>query len=436
MLLLLILQIIFLCIFLIKKLKPIKYFMYIFKKPNFNIKNKKENQQAFPPKKVKFSDNIIYENDKQNNKFIKTKLKKNRIRKLRINDDDNNLNENKENNLRKDDDSERKHYLNIEDNNLEEHNQKNIEDIIQNELNQKNENNKNNLLNFQSFSKFELLSKKKSNLKHKKDGNIFSGDFSPIINIQNPIININQNNLILKDIKDEENSDRKIEDLNLDNKNNDNESINNTILKKKKRIKDKGKIKEKKQYKRKKEKDEININKMETMVEKENDTNNSKLSIKDDELQDMDYEEAVEQDKRGYLRMFWSFLVDSQIILSTFFTENSLHLFIIKLSFFVCSFQISFFLNALFYSDDYISDAYHNDGVLDFVSGLPKSIYSFVATLITTNLLIMLSNSKSELMKIIREKSKDNNYLALINAKLKKLRNKLPNNFIMEIFII
>ena len=78
-----------------------------------------------------------------------------------------------------------------------------------------------------------------------------------------------------------------------------------------------------------------------------------------------------------------------------------------------------------------ISDAYHNDGVLDFVSGLPKSIYSFVATLITTNLLIMLSNSKSELMKIIREKSKDNNYLALINAKLKKLRNKLIAYFIL-----
>ena len=43
-----------------------------------------------------------------------------------------------------------------------------------------------------------------------------------------------------------------------------------------------------------------------------------------------------------------------------------------------------------FYTDEYISDAYHNDGVLDFFSGLPKCIYSFIATLITTNLLRML----------------------------------------------
>ena len=122
-----------------------------------------------------------------------------------------------------------------------------------------------------------------------------------------------------------------------------------------------------------------------------------KLSRTDYDLQDIDYEEAIIYDKRSYLRMFWGFLLDSQIILGTFCTENHLDLFVIKLSFLVCTFQISFFLNALFYTDEYISDAYHNEGVLDFFSGLPKSIYSFVATLITTNLLRMLSNSKSEL---------------------------------------
>ena len=133
--------------------------------------------------------------------------------------------------------------------------------------------------------------------------------------------------------------------------------------------------------------------------------------------------------------MYWAFLLDSQIILSTFCTDNHLYLFIIKLSLFVFTFQISFFLNALFYTDDYISDAYHNEGVLDFVSGLPKAIYSFVATLITTNLLRMLSNSKSELMRIIRERKKFNNYIMIINIKLNKLRRKLTVYFIL-VFIL
>ena len=111
----------------------------------------------------------------------------------------------------------------------------------------------------------------------------------------------------------------------------------------------------------------------------------------------MEYEEAIIRGKISFIRIYWLYLVDSQIILGTFCTENYLDLFVIKLSFLVFTFEISFFLNALFYTDNYISEAYHNNGVLDFVSGLPKSIYSFIATLITTNLLRMLSSSKSEL---------------------------------------
>ena len=129
----------------------------------------------------------------------------------------------------------------------------------------------------------------------------------------------------------------------------------------------------------------------------------------------MNYEEAILYDKRGYLKIYWEFLVDSQIILVTFCTDNYLDLFIIKLSFFICNFQISSFLNAFFYTDKFISDSYHNDGVLDFISGLPKSIYSFIATLITTNLLRMLSTSKSELINLIKVNRMHNNYAHLIN---------------------
>ena len=129
--------------------------------------------------------------------------------------------------------------------------------------------------------------------------------------------------------------------------------------------------------------------------------------------------------------MYWGFLVDTQIILGTFCTDNHLDLFAIKLSFFIFTFQISFFLNALFYTDKYISNAYHNNGVLDFVSGLPKSIYSFIATLITTNLLRMLSTSKNELLRLIIEKLKYKSYISLIQIKLAKLRTKLIIYFII-----
>ena len=88
--------------------------------------------------------------------------------------------------------------------------------------------------------------------------------------------------------------------------------------------------------------------------EEKNNKNENNLYYTDEDIQDMDYEEAIIYDKRSYLRMYWAFLVDTQIILGTFCTENYLNLFVIKLSFFVCTFQISFFLNALFYTDEYI----------------------------------------------------------------------------------
>ena len=152
-------------------------------------------------------------------------------------------------------------------------------------------------------------------------------------------------------------------------------------------------------------------------------------------VQDLNYKEAIIYDKRSYLKIFWGFLIDSQIILGTFCTDNHLDLFVIKLSFLVCTFQISFFLNALFYTDEYISNAYHNDGELSFSSGLPKSIYSFIATLITTNLLRMLSSSKNELIRVIRRNEKFYNFANVIRIKLAKLRKKLIIYFIL-IFLL
>ena len=132
----------------------------------------------------------------------------------------------------------------------------------------------------------------------------------------------------------------------------------------------------------------------------------------------MSYENAILYDKRTYLGMYWSFLIDVQIILGTFCTKNNLNLLIIKISFLIFNFEISFFLNAFFYSDEYISKAYHNDGILDFISGLPKSFYSFIATLIITNVLRILSNSKNELKKLILHKRNHKDYAYLVRIKL------------------
>ena len=391
-------QFFFLFIFLIKRLNPLKKFMLIFKNENMinnhNIKKnmKKEETKAIPPKKnnnVMFS-NLDDDKDKSNkNKIIKFK-KENKNSNIFSNNVLNIDNSSSRKGIISENDYNIKYILNkgLKNNNLSktiniQTPMLNINNFVGvNNFNQNNKNKKANQKNIKN-NKLHL----RSNALNKKDNyhkeTILDAENNNNINNNNNIYNKNDNN--------------KINNIynNINNVNNN--SNNNTV-------------------------DDSNFDM-------------NKFALTDSDLLDLDFDEALIRDKRSYLRIYWGFLVDSQIILGTFCTNNYLNLFVIKLSFFICTFQISFFLNSLFYIDEYISDAYHNNGVLDFFSGLPKSIYSFIATLITTNLLRMLSNSRGELMEVIRQRTRYQNYIKIINIKLSKLRKKLVIYFII-VFIM
>ena len=336
-----ILQLIFLFVYAIKKLQPIKYFMLI-----FSHKSYKSKYYAIPhQKKVNYKNNsTIKKNFKSKIQFLQ---------------------------------NENKTTKNFENDNI---NKKKI-----------------------SNTNFDF-----SNLKINKENNKYKND--KIILTNNFIASLNQN-----EIKNENINEIKLDKYKI-------EVIKTKTYTKKKKIKN-----------LKKNNTEIKNKFIETNGNINNKNNNeiNFLSKTDENLQELEYEESLIYDKRTLLRMYFSFLQDSQIILYTFFSKNYLDLFVIKLSFLIVTFQISFFLNALFYTEDYISEAYHNNGVLNFISSLPKSIYSFLFTMIITNLLKTLSNSKSELMRIIIEKRNGQNYINLINIKLIKLRIKLIVYFIL-----
>jgi hypothetical protein len=149
------------------------------------------------------------------------------------------------------------------------------------------------------------------------------------------------------------------------------------------------------------------------------------FALTNDDYNNMNYEMALHNDNRTFLKTFISILIEEHIILNTFCTDLYLELRSIKISFLIFSIEISFFLNAFFYTDQYISDTYHNNGVLDFFSSLPKSIYSFCVTIILVNLLKILSTSKKQLMNIIKTVNDKQEYLLLMEKEIKKLRNKL-----------
>ena len=62
---------------------------------------------------------------------------------------------------------------------------------------------------------------------------------------------------------------------------------------------------------------------------------NKKVSMAytDEEFQEMPFEEALHNDKRPFIRMYWSYLKEEHIIINNIFLSSYLDLRIIKLHF-------------------------------------------------------------------------------------------------------
>ena len=82
-------------------------------------------------------------------------------------------------------------------------------------------------------------------------------------------------------------------------------------------------------------------------------------------------------------------------------------------------------MNTLFYTDEYISNIYHNDGVLEFIAGLSKVFYSYISSLILNFLLKKFSKNKSELIKVISMRTKNKKYINEVKQKISQLKIKL-----------
>ena len=164
-------------------------------------------------------------------------------------------------------------------------------------------------------------------------------------------------------------------------------------------------------------KKEINTNK------KKNEKKENKL--KDLKLNDIEYGNAIQLDYIGFFKMYWDYLKENQIILNTFFLDNHLELRAIKIILFCFSFGLEFTLNAFFYNDDYVSKAYNRNGVVDFISDLPKSIYSFLVSLFITYTLGILSNSKKNLENVLKNEKDIDEFRILCKKILRNLKIKL-----------
>ena len=95
-------------------------------------------------------------------------------------------------------------------------------------------------------------------------------------------------------------------------------------------------------------------------------------------INELPFSKALEEDKRNLFQIFYSFIIEKFELISIFC--NSHRIKIILFVEYVLVLLINFFFNALLYSDDVVSNKYHNNGKLDTVVTLTLSILSNLIT--------------------------------------------------------
>ena len=168
---------------------------------------------------------------------------------------------------------------------------------------------------------------------------------------------------------------------------------------------------------------------------KKDNKDNKSINMNDNELNNLDYENALIYDKRTYFEYYCSLLKRKQLILFTFLPVNDYNLFSIKISLFILSFSLYFTINGFFFTDETMHKIYADKNKSNFLYQIPQILYSSIVSSIINALLKILSLSEKNIIEIKRQKSLDEAIYKSKNIK-RYLSIKFIIFFIFGIFLL
>ena len=131
----------------------------------------------------------------------------------------------------------------------------------------------------------------------------------------------------------------------------------------------------------------------------------SEKSYNDFELNNLEYINALEKDKRTFLQSYISLIKTKQLIYYTFFLGNDYNSKIIKISLFIFSLCLEYIVSSFFFHDGTMHQIYVDRGDYNFIYQLPNTIYSFLISYFITKLLSCFVLSEEKISKIIRNEN-------------------------------
>ena len=130
------------------------------------------------------------------------------------------------------------------------------------------------------------------------------------------------------------------------------------------------------------------------------------LKYNDNELNAMNYQEALKNDHRTFFVFYFALLKSKHVILAIF-EKKDYNSRIIKI--FLCFFNFAscYAINGLFFDDDTMHKIYEDKGKYNLLSQLPQIIYSSIIGYFLDNLLNFLALSEDDIIGIKQEKEID-----------------------------
>ena len=185
------------------------------------------------------------------------------------------------------------------------------------------------------------------------------------------------------------------------------------------------------------EKESIKDNKDSKKSEKE-EKENEKENLSNYELNDLEYEEALELDNRNFFQIYWYLLFREQLILLTFFNRNDFNLFCIKLSKLFLSVCSDMAFNVFFFSDESMHKTYESGGKYDWIGQLAQMVYSTIISQILQTFINYLTMTDIHYYEL-KGLKKDNNInskkaLSVIKCIKIKIIAYLISTFLMFLF--
>ena len=141
--------------------------------------------------------------------------------------------------------------------------------------------------------------------------------------------------------------------------------------------------------------------------------NNININIEEyikTDLDDMDYDNAVRQDKRTFCQYFFSRIKKEQIILSTFCKSEILKPLPIKIILLILNISLYLVINGLFFNENYISDLLNSstDSFGSFIARILDRILIISLTGVIINYIIEFFYVEESKIKGIFKREKDN----------------------------